>query len=68
MAATHNTTLFYEAGYNNAKSVLESSWNWVFAPTVAVTHSYQWGRSYETMGSNATYVREYSKAYVAGAQ
>ena len=56
MAATHNADNFKNAGYWTAKSVLESGFNWIFAPTVAVSHNPQWGRYYETMGFNETYI------------
>ena len=39
MAATHNKKNFYNAGYWTAMSVLESGFNYIFAPCVAVSHN-----------------------------
>lgn len=42
--------------------------NYVFAPTVAVSHNPQWGRFYETLGQDVDLIEKYSQAYVKGIQ
>lgn len=39
LGATHNPENFKNAGYWTTKSVLESGFNYIFAPTVAVSHN-----------------------------
>ena len=51
-----------------AKGVVESGFNYAFAPTVAVSHNPQWGRHYETMGSDPDWIYQYAAAFVEGAQ
>ena len=50
LSCSHNPDNFYNVGKWTAKNVKESGFNYVFAPTVAVSHNPQWGRFYETMG------------------
>ena len=50
------------------KDVLATGFNYAFAPTVAISHNYQWGRHYETMGSETEWVEKYARAFVEGAQ
>ncbi len=68
MAATHNTKCFEDAGYFMAKDVLATGFNYAFSPTVAVSHNFQWGRHYETMGADPEWVEKYAAAFVKGAQ
>lgn len=68
LAAAHDPAVFYEAGYWTAQSVKQSGFNWVYAPTVAVSQNPQWGRFYETMGSNLQDVQANAYCYVQGAQ
>ena len=65
-ASTHNATNFYNAGKATGISVKESLWNFAFAPTVAVSHNFYWGRHYETMGSEHENIRAYAGNYSAG--
>lgn len=64
MAATHNAKNFENAARWARDSVLASGFNFVFAPTVAVSHNPQWGRFYETLGTDIEKIKEYAKAYV----
>lgn len=43
-----------------------TKWNFAFAPTVAVSHNYYWGRHYETMGAEYEKIRAYSAHYTKG--
>ena len=51
-----------------ARDVLATGFNYAFAPTVAVSHNFQWGRHYETMGAEPEWIKKYAAAFVKGAQ
>ena len=68
LASTHDPDCFRNAGYFMGKDVLATGFNYAFAPTVAVSHNYQWGRHYETMGSETDWIEKYARAFVDGAQ
>lgn len=68
LAATHDPAEFYQAGYWTAQSVRATGFNWIFAPTLAVSHNPNWGRYYETMGSDPDLVKTYAYCFVQGAQ
>ncbi|MCI0454159.1 MAG: glycoside hydrolase family 3 C-terminal domain-containing protein [Candidatus Dadabacteria bacterium] len=68
LAATHDPEIICATAFFNSFSVLESGLNWGYSPTVAVSHNFQWGRAYETLGSVPEDIVEYSKNYVFGHQ
>ena len=68
LAATHDPSTFQDAGYFMSKDVLATGFNYAFAPTVAVSHNFQWGRHYETMGAEPEMIKQFSAAFVTGAQ
>lgn len=68
MAATHNVENFQNEGYWTSVKTLESGFNFVFAPTVAVSHNPQWGRFYETQGSDSSLLGSWAQAFVNAAQ
>ena len=68
LAATHDPEIICATAFFNSFRVLESGVNWGFSPTMAVSHNYQWGRSYETLGSVPEDIVEYSRNYVFGIQ
>jgi beta-glucosidase len=68
LAATHDPKQFYQAGYWTAYSVQQSGFNWIYAPTVAVSQSPNWGRFYETLGSELNALMQYSYCFAGGAQ
>ncbi|CAD8177453.1 unnamed protein product [Paramecium octaurelia] len=68
LAASNNVENFKNSAKWMRDSVIESGFNFVFSPTVAVSHNPQWGRFYETLGSNSDKVKQYSKAFVKEAQ
>ncbi|CAD8161610.1 unnamed protein product [Paramecium octaurelia] len=68
LAASNNVENFRNSAKWMRDSVIESGFNFVFTPTVAVSHNPQWGRFYETLGEDTTKVKEYSKAFVEVAQ
>jgi len=68
MAATHNLSLAKKEGFYTANSTLRSGFNWIYAPTVGLSVNPQWGRFYETLGSNPMVANQIAAAYVSGAQ
>ena len=68
LSNSHNPDHFYNLGKWTGKNVKESGFNYAFAPTVAVSHNPQWGRFYETMGSDSALIKQYAKAYTEGLQ
>jgi beta-glucosidase len=68
LAATHNIWHFAKAGYWTGKSVMDAGFNYLFAPTVAVSHNPQWGRYYETLGTDPEIIAKYAYEYVTKAQ
>ncbi len=68
LAATHDPEIICATAFFNSASVLKSGFNWGFSPTVAVSHNFQWGRAYESLGSVPEDIVEYSINYVFGHQ
>lgn len=68
LSCSHNPQHFYNTGKWTGINVKASGFNYAFAPTVAVSHNPQWGRFYESMGSDANMIRQYGQAYVEGLQ
>ena len=68
LGATHDPKLVKEAAKMTAAGTLESGFNWVFAPTVAIAHDYRWGRSYESFSQNPDVVKAMAYDFVAGMQ
>ena len=68
LSMTHDPHLLKETANWTAHDVLVSGFNWVYAPTVAITHNPNWGRTYETLGSTPRWTRRYAAAIVAGLQ
>ena len=46
-------------GFWTKEGVKKVGFNYVFAPTVALSHNPQWGRFYETMGQDENWVEKY---------
>lgn len=68
LGAAHDVALIEQIGAATARGVRATGIQWVFAPAVAVVKNTRWGRSYESFSSDAMLVRDYSVAYVRGAQ
>jgi beta-glucosidase len=68
LAATHDPEMICAAAFFNTHSVIESGVNWGYSPTIAVTHNFQWGRAYESLGSIPDYIADYAQHYVFGHQ
>lgn len=68
LGATRNPKLIEKIGEAVAKSVRATGINWIFAPTLAVSTDYRWGRAYEGFSQDVSIVKEYGAAYVRGMQ
>ena len=68
LSCSHNLDHFQNLGYWTKQGVKKSGFNYVFAPTVAVSHNPQWGRFYETMGQEDSYISDYASAFIKGIQ
>lgn len=68
LAATHDPAIFYQVGFWTTQNVKNSGFNWIYAPTVAVSQNPQWGRYYESMGSNPQKIADYAYCFTQGAQ
>lgn len=68
LAATHDPSIFYRAGFWTGQSVRESGFNWAYAPTVAISHNPNWGRFYESVGSTSAFVKNYAFCFNQGVQ
>ncbi|AIT10119.1 hypothetical protein LO80_09145 [Candidatus Francisella endociliophora] len=68
LGATHNPKLVKEAAKMTAAGTLESGFNWVYAPTVAIAHDYRWGRTYESFSQNPDIVKSMAYNFVEGLQ
>ena len=52
LSCTRNDAHFENMGFWTKEGVKKVGFNYVFAPTVALSHNPQWGRFYETMGQD----------------
>jgi beta-glucosidase len=68
LAATHDSEIVCATAFFNSYSVLQSGINWGFSPTIAVSHNFQWGRTYETLGSTPDDIVDTAANYVFGHQ
>lgn len=68
LSMTHNPDVLYNAGKYTASDVLASGFNWIYAPTVAISHNPNWGRTNESLGSQPEWTQKYASAFVIGAQ
>jgi beta-glucosidase len=68
LSCSKNEANFENVGFWTKQGVKRSGFNYVFAPTVAVSHNPQWGRFYETLGQDADLIEKFSQAYVRGVQ
>lgn len=68
LSMTHNPALLKQLQHWTAVNVMQSGFNWAYAPTVAVSHNPHWGRYSETLGDQLSWVRQYGSAMTAGIQ
>lgn len=68
LSMTHHGSLLNKVGYWTAHDALETGFNWVYAPTVAISHNPDWGRTYESLGSIPKLTENYTIQLVNGFQ
>lgn len=68
LSMTNDTDLLTNVGQIVANDLLQLGFNWAYAPTVAIKHNPNWGRTYETQGSVPEKVRINTEAMVKGLQ
>ncbi len=68
LSMTHNPSLLFEIGYWTAHDALSTGFNWVYAPTIAISHHPGWGRTYESLGSVTHLVKKYAASLIDGFQ
>ena len=68
LGAAHDPKLVGRIARVTAATVRKTGITWVFAPTVAVSQTPRWGRTYESYSSDPALVRRYAKAYVEALQ
>ncbi|ODN43562.1 glycoside hydrolase family 3 protein [Piscirickettsia litoralis] len=68
LGATHDPSLIREIGRYTSEDVKKSGVNWAFAPTLAIAHNLNWGRSYESFSSDPSIVKALAKSYILGMQ
>lgn len=68
LSCSHNADHFQNLGFWTKQGVKKSGFNYVFAPTVAVSHNPQWGRFYQTMGQEDSFIKDYASAFIKGIQ
>ena len=68
LGAANDPELVREIGVATAKEVLATGLDWTFAPTVAVTQNYRWGRTYESYSQRPDVASRLGAALVEGLQ
>jgi beta-glucosidase len=68
LSATHDPALLAQVGHVTAEQLLKQGFNWTYAPTVAISHNPNWGRSFETLGSDPNNAYQLAYAMVSGLQ
>lgn len=68
LGAANSPDLVARTARVTAREILASGLDWNFAPTVAVVQNCQWGRTYESFGSDPERVARLAEAYVRALQ
>ena len=68
LGAAGDAQLVGEIARATAKEILATGLEWNFAPTLAVVGNCQWGRTYESFGSDPRRVAEFGRRYVQALQ
>ncbi len=66
LGAANDEEGMFEMGYNVAKEVFATGFNWNFAPCVALANDPRWGRTYESFSTDMPTVNRLALAYSAG--
>ncbi|MES2204442.1 MAG: glycoside hydrolase family 3 protein [Pseudomonadota bacterium] len=68
LGVTHDPELVRQMGLLIGQDSLASGFNWVFMPTLAITHDLRWGRAYESFAQDGALVKTLGRAYIEGFQ
>jgi beta-glucosidase len=68
LGAAKDTKLLKKVAQITAKEVLATGVDWTFAPNLAVSRDYHWGRNYESFSENPEVVHSYATKIVQGLQ
>ena len=68
LGAANDPEIVERIGVATAKEVLATGLDWTFAPTVAVTQNYRWGRTYESYSQNPSIASRLGASLVKGLQ
>ena len=68
LSMSHDPDLFNKIGKAVAQDMGVTDFNWAYAPTIAISHNPQWGRTSETLGSIPSLTSQYADAYISGLQ
>jgi beta-glucosidase len=68
LGATRNPELVEQIGRATAREMAATGIYWNYAPVVAVSRDYRWGRAYESFGEDTGLVTELATAYLRGLQ
>ncbi|WP_299008366.1 glycoside hydrolase family 3 N-terminal domain-containing protein [uncultured Shewanella sp.] len=68
LSMINDTNLLTQIGKITANDLLQLGFNWTYAPTVAIKHNPNWGRTFETQGSIPEKVRINIEAMINGLQ
>jgi beta-glucosidase len=68
LGAANDTQLIKQIAQVTAKEVLATGVDWTFAPNLAVSGSYHWGRCYESYSEDPELVHRYASEIVQGLQ
>jgi len=68
LGAANDPALIRKIGEVTAREVAVTGIDWIFAPTVAVSKDYRWGRAYEAYSSESSIPKKYASEIVLGMQ
>ncbi|MFT6777645.1 MAG: beta-glucosidase [Paraglaciecola sp.] len=68
LGAANDIQLIHQIALVTAKEVLATGVDWTFAPNLAVSRDYRWGRNYESFSEDPKIVHRYASVIVQGLQ
>jgi beta-glucosidase len=68
LGAANDIQLIHQISLVTAKEVLATGVDWTFAPNLAVSRDYHWGRNYESFSEEPKIVHRYASEIVQGLQ
>lgn len=68
LGVTHDPDLIKKIGRAVGVDSLQSGFNWVYAPTLAIAQDLRWGRAYESFSQDPTVVKQLGQRFMEGIQ